>query len=99
MAENLYGYGLDFENPYGRNTTGHTGDRYSTRFSKSVRTAYTAVYTVLQLVIRPYVQGLAKGLVQGLIVGLGQRKVGNSFKCYIFLPQNLHFTSKIIYDP
>ena len=25
MAENLYGYGLDFENPYGRNTTGHTG--------------------------------------------------------------------------
>ena len=24
MAENLYGYGLDFENPYGRNTTGHT---------------------------------------------------------------------------
>jgi hypothetical protein len=22
MAENLYGYGLDFENPYGRNTTG-----------------------------------------------------------------------------
>jgi hypothetical protein len=24
MAKNPYGYGLDFENPYGRNTTGHT---------------------------------------------------------------------------
>jgi hypothetical protein len=28
MAENLYGYGLNFENPYGRNTTGHTASVY-----------------------------------------------------------------------
>ena len=25
MAKNLYGYGLDFENLYGRNTTDYTG--------------------------------------------------------------------------
>src|SRR5271155_227195 len=26
MAKNLYHYGLDFENPYGRNTTDYTGE-------------------------------------------------------------------------
>jgi hypothetical protein len=35
----------------------------------------------------------------GVIVGSQALKVGNSFKKYIFLPLNLHFTSKIIYDP
>jgi hypothetical protein len=28
MAKNLYGYGLNLENPYGRDTTGDTATMY-----------------------------------------------------------------------
>jgi hypothetical protein len=42
MAENLYGYGLDFENPYGRNTTGHTDQHhlYNTTTTTTTTTDY-----------------------------------------------------------